>query len=56
MRINPRELHIKDPNFYDEIYAPSSRKRDKDPKFVTTLGFPNSVAATVGHDHDRLRR
>ena len=56
VRINPRELHIKDPYFYDEIYAPSSRKRDKDPKFVTTFGFPNSVVATVGHDHHRFRR
>ena len=55
MRISPRELHIKDPYFYDEIYAPSSKKRDKDPKFVTLFGFPGSLVATVGHDHHRFR-
>lgn len=56
VRINPRELHIKDPHFYDEIYAPSSRGREKDPKFVVVFGFSTSVIATVGHDHHRLRR
>ena len=56
VRINPRELHIKDPYFYDEIYAPSSRKREKDPKFVTVFGFPDSMVATVGHDLHRFRR
>ena len=56
MRINPRELHIKDPHYYDEIYAPASRKREKDPKFVTIFGFPYSMIATVGHDLHRFRR
>ena len=56
MRINPRELHIKDPYYYDEIYAPASKKRDKDPKFVTIFVFLTSMVATVGHDHHRFRR
>lgn len=56
MRINPRELHIKDPHYYDEIYAPASRKREKDPNFVNVFGFPSSMIATVGHDHHRFRR
>ena len=56
VRINPRVLHIKDPYYYDEIYASSSRKRDKDPKQVTIFGFPSSVVATVGHDLHRFRR
>lgn len=56
MRINPRELHIKDPYYYDEIYAPASRKREKDPKFVGIFGFPHSMIATVGHDLHRFRR
>ncbi|MCJ1349017.1 hypothetical protein MMC31_007252 [Peltigera leucophlebia] len=56
VRINPRELHIKDPYYYDEIYAPSSRKRDKDPKSVGIFGFPSSMVATVGHEHHRFRR
>ena len=56
MRINPRGLHIKDPYYYDEIYAPSSRKREKDPKFVACFGMPNAMVATVGHDLHRFRR
>lgn len=56
VRINPHELHIKDPYYYDEIYAPSSRKRDKNPKSVGIFGFPNSMVATVGHEHHRFRR
>ncbi|CEL06536.1 hypothetical protein ASPCAL09709 [Aspergillus calidoustus] len=34
VRITPREIHINDPEFYDEIYAPSSRRREKDPAHV----------------------
>ncbi|KAK8023456.1 benzoate 4-monooxygenase cytochrome P450 [Apiospora marii] len=56
VRINPREIHIKDPHFYDEVYAPASRKREKDPHFVGIFGFPTSMIATVGHEHHRLRR
>ncbi|KAI1393513.1 cytochrome P450 [Hypoxylon trugodes] len=56
VRINPRELHIKDPYYYDEVYAPASRKREKDPHFVGVFGFPTSMIATVGHEHHRLRR
>ena len=56
VRINPRELHIKDPHYYDEIYAPASRKREKDPRFVNSIGTPYSMIATVGHDLHRFRR
>ncbi|MCJ1349230.1 hypothetical protein MMC31_007466 [Peltigera leucophlebia] len=56
VRINPRELHIKDPYYYDEICAPSSRKREKDPKFVACFGMPSAIVATVGHDLHRFRR
>lgn len=56
MRINPRELHIRDPYYYDEVYAPASRKREKDPHFVGIFGFPLSMIATVGHELHRLRR
>lgn len=30
----PNELHIRDPDYYDEIYAPSSKKRDKSEAWV----------------------
>lgn len=29
IRINPHEIHVSDPDFYDEIYTAGSRKRDK---------------------------
>lgn len=56
MRINPFEIHIKDSHYYDAIYAPSSKKRDKYSRFVAGIGFPNSMLTTVDHDHHRLRR
>lgn len=56
MRINPRQVHIKDPHFYDEVYAPASRKREKDSHFVGVFGFPNSMIATVSHELHRFRR
>ncbi|RAH75643.1 cytochrome P450 [Aspergillus aculeatinus CBS 121060] len=56
VRINPREVHVIDPEFYDEIYASGSRKRDKDARFVPTFTLPTSMIATVGHDHHRFRR
>ncbi|KAI0467426.1 cytochrome P450 [Xylaria cf. heliscus] len=56
VRINPREVHIKDPHFYDEVYAPASRKREKDGHFVGVFGFPLSMIATVGHEQHRTRR
>ncbi|KAJ5675330.1 hypothetical protein N7462_008227 [Penicillium macrosclerotiorum] len=56
VRINPREVHITDATFYDEIYASSTRRREKDPHFVPMFGLPQSIAATVGHEHHRARR
>lgn len=29
IRINPHEIHINDPEYIDEVYAGSSKKRDK---------------------------
>ncbi|GAD93027.1 predicted protein [Paecilomyces variotii No. 5] len=56
VRINPREVHITDPRFYDEIYASSTRVRDKDPYYVPTFALPLCLAATVAHKNHRLRR
>ncbi|PLN84688.1 cytochrome P450 [Aspergillus taichungensis] len=54
VRINPREIHIKDPDFYDQIYI--SRRQDKDPNHVRSLSVPLSSAATVPHELHRRRR
>ncbi|GAB1217096.1 hypothetical protein ATERTT37_006319 [Aspergillus terreus] len=49
-------VHISDPDFYDEIYAPAARVRWKDPKQVPMIGAPFSMGATWHHGHHRFRR
>lgn len=56
VRINPREVHVSDPDFFHEIYASSSRKRNKDPQFVASFGLPEATISTIDHDHHRFRR
>ena len=56
MRISPREIHINDLKFLDEIYAPSSRKRNKDPVQMKTLPVPLTMAGSCEHDVHRTRR
>lgn len=58
VRINPHELHIRDADFYNEIYAPfgASSKRDKYAWWCGMAGAPGSIFATVGHEHHRIRR
>ncbi|KAF7597008.1 hypothetical protein BBP40_011374 [Aspergillus hancockii] len=56
IRINPREIHIKDPGFYDEIYAGGTRVRHKDPAFTIALLTPGAMASTNDHEQHRLRR
>ncbi|KAJ0419739.1 cytochrome P450 [Aspergillus carlsbadensis] len=54
VRINPREVHIKDSDLFHVIY-PGGR-RDRDPKSFINELLPTSVTVTVGHDHHKLRR
>ncbi|KAE8359938.1 cytochrome P450 [Aspergillus caelatus] len=56
IRINPRELHIKDPSYYDHIYAGAPHKRDKDPAHTIIFTTCNPMVATSKHEHHRLRR
>jgi cytochrome P450 len=56
VRIAPGEIHIKDPSFLDEIYAPASRKRDKYWFNQRAFKGPESVGATVKHELHRQRR
>ncbi|KAL2802197.1 cytochrome P450 [Aspergillus granulosus] len=56
VRINPRELHINDPYYYEQIYAGSSRVQEKDPRFIGVFTTPLPMVATVGHEHHRVRR
>ena len=56
VRITPDELHIRDSDYYEEIYAGSSKKRDKDVAWVVMAGAPASSFATASHNLHRLRR
>ncbi|KAN0093577.1 cytochrome P450 [Hyaloscypha variabilis] len=53
VRINPEELHINDPDFYEKLY---SGKRDKYARWVDLGATPGASFSTVGHEHHRLRR
>ncbi|OKL63057.1 hypothetical protein UA08_01910 [Talaromyces atroroseus] len=58
IRINPYELHIADPDYYDTLYASTSsgEKRDRWSWFTKQFGTPESMFSTTGHDQHRVRR
>ncbi|KAL8705196.1 MAG: hypothetical protein Q9201_001696 [Fulgogasparrea decipioides] len=57
IRINPYEVHINDPDFYDEVYVSGSkRKTDQWSWTVPMFRTPNSILATIEHDVHRRRR
>lgn len=56
VRIGPNEVHVSDPNFYDELYTGISRKRHRDPFEVRGFGLPDAVLNSPDHDIHRMRR
>ena len=56
VRINPYELHINDPDYYDEVYAGGGRKRNKYGRFVRLYGAEQGTLVTLDHDLHRVRR
>jgi cytochrome P450 len=56
VRINPDEIHIAEPDFYDQVYASTKRKRDKWDWIVKSFGVDESLISTLAHDHHRIRR
>lgn len=56
VRINPYELHINDPDYYDEIYAGGGKKRNKYDLFVRLFGMDDGTLSTLDHDLHRVRR
>lgn len=56
VRISPHEVHINDADFYDEIYAGSTKKRDKWDFICNSHGVPESAFGTSNHDLHRMRR
>lgn len=55
MRINPWELHIDDPDFYETIYAPSA-PFDKLKVFENRFAIPKAAFSTAAHSLHRPRR
>ncbi|KAA8642750.1 cytochrome P450 [Aspergillus tanneri] len=58
VRINPTELHVDDPNYYNEIYCNSTSARpiDKIEKHKYRFNIPDATFSTVPAEHHRLRR
>ncbi|GAB1210519.1 hypothetical protein APSETT445_009313 [Aspergillus pseudonomiae] len=56
IRINPREVHIKDSDYYDEIYASSARRREKDPVLVAQFDLEGSGFAAIDQEAHHERR
>lgn len=58
IRINPYEVHISDPFYYDKLYASnaSGEKRDKWEWSIKAFGIPESVFSTIGHEQHKARR
>ena len=55
IRINPTELHISDPDFYDIVYS-SSTPYAKVKAWRDRFGIPFAVQSTVEHDVHHHRR
>nr|POE65009.1 trichodiene oxygenase [Quercus suber] len=55
VRINPREIHVADPDFANVIFAGGS-KFDKKIEWKYRFGIPHASFDTIEHDHHRVRR
>ncbi|KAL1638431.1 hypothetical protein SLS56_000240 [Neofusicoccum ribis] len=56
IRINPFELHVSDPDFYEELYGGAGRRIEKWPWSAAMFGNDTSMIATVSHEFHRARR
>lgn len=55
VRISPHELHVNDPEFYDQLYG-TTLKLDKNPWITKQFGNQLSTMGTASHDLHKLRR
>ncbi|KIW16416.1 hypothetical protein PV08_06468 [Exophiala spinifera] len=56
LRINPEEVHIQDADYYDQVYAGPTHKRNKWTFFTNSSGLPQSAFGTPDHNLHRMRR
>ncbi|KAI8283967.1 Sphingolipid C9-methyltransferase 2 [Colletotrichum sp. SAR11_57] len=55
VRINPDELHIDDPDFFDTLY-PTSKPYDKLKRLENRFGIPGATFSTARHELHKIRR
>ncbi|KAL8826802.1 MAG: hypothetical protein Q9191_003573 [Dirinaria sp. TL-2023a] len=55
IRINPHEIHIDDPDFFDKLNS-FQGKWNKDPFTAHQFANPHSIVGTIEHDIHRKRR
>ena len=56
IRINPQELHVADPAFYDTVYAGPSRRTAKWEYSARMFGTSLAAVGTTSHELHRVRR
>ncbi|KAK5996854.1 N-acetyltryptophan 6-hydroxylase ivoC [Cladobotryum mycophilum] len=56
VQVSPEEVHIRDPDFYDEIYSGAGKKRNKWLRLNSGLGMQEALLCTTDHDLHRKRR
>jgi cytochrome P450 len=55
VRVNPNEVHIRDPGFFGEIYHSKGYKTDRD-AWYTLEYLGQGISFTIGHELHALRR
>ena len=55
VRINPEELHVDDPEFYDVLYS-TSKPYDKLKRLENRFGIPGATFSTPNHELHKIRR
>ncbi|KFY49221.1 hypothetical protein V496_10164 [Pseudogymnoascus sp. VKM F-4515 (FW-2607)] len=56
IRINPYELHVSTPDFYEKLYSGPGKRRHRWDWFTAQFGLPESMFGTNDHDSHRIRR
>jgi cytochrome P450 len=56
IRINPYELHVSSPDFYEKLYSGPGKRRHRWDWFTAQFGLPESMFGTNDHDSHRIRR
>ena len=56
VRINPYEIHIRDPDYYETTYSTSMQGIDKPSYTSHQFGVPGATFSTIEHELHRQRK